>query len=833
MASNNFFISQTRNIKIIRSGFRRDYTFLNELIKDWYQGLAGEGRLCLAISRKAPRLLEWCKQEFGAEESLHVVSELALPFVDMRNYSVCTVVDEAIYNGTTFSKVLSIANCLSESADYEAQANPLVLTSSALENPDIMTKLVSTQRIEKRDTYFFIDAIISKFLTLGKSYDIEYPIFYIELDREIDENRMNSMLEHFSILERNKRELSQDATYYYGTHTYSREQERSYSSYTYLTDYLYRSLPSGVKPEFAKLRFFKKGSRLSIVSMSPYVVTDAYVDSSVAKFDAHLEKIWRYIKAASKRYNIGVEDEEYNYQKRKSLVVMMNYLLSFTQFLKVKESLEQVLMGEILSDFKVDGTDLVLLMGEMEGKQVAQQLNAVLASYPQEDIAIYPVCNMDGAMIPFNYENDYRFWINVDNLDHRTITLSQMISNQFSAMHWYVELPSRSLEKSFNRLRFGESYASLYQRYQDYFAQGVATKRQVSQAIDARIDRGSIVPNYVRHQSSASDYWTRLFRSGENEDYDKDQLLRTVLHVFQTYCDKRNGNIIPLYDMLLILGMVAIIGKYSKERDNLIFGRKLSVGYADRYQVKASLEDSEVDLIEFAIDNKVLMLEDDSFLRLADTTYAHELTHGVAMSEDDENTLDSYIEYVNQLREGGFERFDMRETLNYLMYEATFWEDRAQTYLSSLVGLLRSGEPFDFSEMESIFMQLYQRMPEPNLSIPHVEPKDISEIINEAFEMLMIPLQDRLQSQRWFDKLMVAYYVLNVWSQVKFKVSSSRFTLADIGDRWPNLADMHICFKDDVSISEWIRDNDSYSKLESISIDSLKERLLELLTFFV
>ncbi len=67
----------------------------------------------LPLLVKLPRLLEWCRQEFGTPfGSLHVVSELALPFTDMSNYHNCTVVDEAIYNGTTFSKVLSIANCM-------------------------------------------------------------------------------------------------------------------------------------------------------------------------------------------------------------------------------------------------------------------------------------------------------------------------------------------------------------------------------------------------------------------------------------------------------------------------------------------------------------------------------------------------------------------------------------------------------------------------------------------------------------------------------------------------------------------------------------------------
>lgn len=122
-------------------------------------------------------------------------------------------------------------------------------------------------------------------------------------------------------------------------------------------------------------------------------------------------------------------------------------------------------------------------------------------------------------------------------------------------------------------------------------------------------------------------------------------------------------------------------------------------------------------------------------------------------------------------------------------------------------------------------------MPEPNLSIPKMEIEDVSETINKAFEEVMIPLQEYLQSQRSFDRLMVAYYVLNVWSLINTHVSSPSFTLTGIGDRLTYFSDMHVCFKDGVSVSEWIKENDSYSKLDSISTDSLKERLSELLMF--
>ncbi len=190
--------------------------------------------------------------------------------------------------------------------------------------------------------------------------------------------------------------------------------------------------------------------------MSPYAIKDAYLNLDVEKFTDKLEKIWRYIKGASTKTNPNIDNEEYVYQKQKSLVVLVNYLLSFVQFLHMKSSLEEVLSSESLSAFKVEESDLVYLLGESVGKQVALMLNEMLCLYPQSDICLYPMCQLDGSVVPYNYADVYRFQMNVDNLDQRIVTLSQMISNQFSAMHWYVELPSRIYEKKFNRLRFGE-----------------------------------------------------------------------------------------------------------------------------------------------------------------------------------------------------------------------------------------------------------------------------------------------------------------------------------------------------------------------------------------
>lgn len=831
MASSDITVTTTGKIRFIKSGFRRNYDTLNKIIEEWYYDLATDGNLCLAISRKAPRLLEWCRQEFGTPfGSLHVVSELALPFTDMSDYHTCTVVDEAIYNGTTFSKVLSIANCMGNS-NYKVKAYPLVLTSEALENGSIMEKLVSTHKIEKRDVLFFVDAIISKFLTLGKSYDIEHPIFYIDLDGDIDEQRMGNVLERLSMLESAKRNLGKDETYYYVTKTYSREKEQDYFSFTYLTDYLYKNLPENVRPELSKLRFFIKGNRLSVVSMSPYAIKTAYLNLDVEKFTDKLEKIWRYIKGASEKTNPNIDNEEYVYQKQKSLIVLINYLLSFAQFLHMKSSLEQVLTSVSLSTFKVEENDLVYLLGESVGKQVALMLNEVLCLYPQSGISLYPMCQLDGSVVPYNYAEAYRFQMNVDNLDQRIVTLSQMISNQFSAMHWYVELPSRIYEKNFNRLRFGESYSSLYKRYQAYFTPGAGTLRQVNQAMDARIDRGSVVPNYVCRKNIGESYWSRLFRSGENEDYDKDQLLRTIANIFQGYCRKREGNIMHTLELQLILGLIVKFGKEAADGNNVLFGRKLSIDFEDRYRVLAHLEDSTVDLIDCAVNSKVLVREDDDFLRLADTTYAHELTLGINMTEEDEKILDSYVEYVNQLRKADKELFDLREILNYLMYSMSNLEDQLHSYYSTLSKLLNSDALFDFPNLEGAFMRFYLRIPEPYLPIPEME--DDAEKVSLDVSRVMQLVGEKLRTQKTLDKLFTAYYVLNVWCEISFGVSSTRISFEKLTNQLHYLSEEDMSFSDGIQVFEWIRINDSYDRLRQLPKDALKSRLLELLSFIL
>ena len=375
MANGKATIVTTRTIKFIRSGFQRDYDVLNRIIEDWYEGMINKEGLCLAISRKAPRLMEWCRQTYGAlSKPLHVVSELALPFMDMSQYNSCVVVDEAIYHGTTFSKVLSIAHSISKE-ETDVMAYPLVMTSEALANNNILKTLTTTTRIDKSDIHFFIDTIISKFLTLGKPYDIEYPIFYIDLSCEVNEDIMSHILNTMGSHEMIRHNVGLEDVCHFSTKTYSREMKRDYTSYTYLTDYLYRKIPESLRPELSKLRFFSKGNRLCVVSMSPYRLNEANLVEHTEVLQGTLGEVWQYIYAVSQKLNTDIDNEEFRYQKRKSLVVMMNYLLSFAQFKALESSLKDALADYTSGDFHISKLDLNYLLGERVGKEVTDKLN--------------------------------------------------------------------------------------------------------------------------------------------------------------------------------------------------------------------------------------------------------------------------------------------------------------------------------------------------------------------------------------------------------------------------------------------------------------------------
>ena len=233
-------------------------------------------------------------------------------------------------------------------------------------------------------------------------------------------------------------------------------------------------------------------------------------------------------------------------------------------------------------------------------------------------------------------------------------------------------------------------------------------------------------------------------------------------------------------------------------------------------------------MIDFAINNKIISSEENDTWRLADTPYVHQLADGVVLSEQDEKRLSEYIEYVAKLHDEGYDFFDMRELINYLMYDRSHLEEDARSYYSKLKNFIEDDAEFDFADMESTFFDLYRRMPEPYLRIPKFgEVSSYIGDIQKYVESKMEPVQHTMLSCFLFDKLITSFYVLNVWSEVNFGISSSKFNFNHLEQEFEYLSSL----SEGKIIYEWIKANGSFETLKRNPLDVLKRQLLKLFNY--
>lgn len=153
---------------------KNDFELLNAQMEKWYSRLMAHDSVIVAIARKAPRLFCYCKLKFPHLYNPNVVavSDIAVPFIKWENTKKhCLVIDEAIYHGTTFGKVLRVVKNAVNDKDVDVRGLPWVVTQDALGNPDIVDSLVDGWNLIGNDNCnFFIDTVISKFFELGKPY---------------------------------------------------------------------------------------------------------------------------------------------------------------------------------------------------------------------------------------------------------------------------------------------------------------------------------------------------------------------------------------------------------------------------------------------------------------------------------------------------------------------------------------------------------------------------------------------------------------------------------------------------------------------------------------
>lgn len=564
-------------------------------ITDWKRSFSNPKALKVAIARKCPRL---CELE-GIED---VISEHALPFVLPRsNHKIIYVADEAIYHGTTFSRIYNVVRTgalIRQLVRKEGvqppqpvKAVPAAISSEALSRLkgkiEFLTDNPGSLLINDRQIPLFVNTLIESFYELGKPFDIEFPIFYINKKVPTDANIriLKTVGSQFG-----KEGGAEDKPAFCIQH---KNVQGIYESVTLLlSDKIYKN--SGqVESDFIKVRTFPHPHKeqTAFAFYAPRIIDDSYICEKTPlfrntpyekpwnllwriahpdiRFDTILDGISDYNELAQKKY----DKQEYEYHVKRTFLILANYFYSHHLAWQLKENIEKE-YGVEADSLRLDLIDLAYLVGH----SLAGILSRYLMKEMREAPCKLPLIFMQRTEINKNIPPTYSY--GYEQANSRTLPkcqyVSEMLSNIFYNMHTHVEMESRkNLEENLARLRFGESFSSLY--YRAYIAGMPETKFvNLHRGMDYRIDSGSVVPKYACVKNGDNRVWLRLFRCGENEDNLLQQQLNFIRWIIGLIENKYGNSILPeeLIKTILTLVLCPPDGK-----EDVFFQNKLPWDY--------------------------------------------------------------------------------------------------------------------------------------------------------------------------------------------------------------------------------------------------------------
>lgn len=736
--------------------YEKSYAEIDCLLAAWYKSLCSRDSLCIAISRKAPRLLEWCSKKFYESPTLDIVSEIAIPFIDLSAVRTCSLVDEAIYHGTTYSKIFKLIT--HRYPNINVLAIPLVVTEEALDFLSSSKVYVEnyTPMITEGYSHFFIDTVIKRFHNGLKPYDMEFPLIYIKLDRSVDCKYMQESLEKLEKLEEEQFGITIKGCHY-KTETYIREDNKISTSFTYVFEYRFdENLDMSRKPDFAKLRFTFKDDTVCIAVMTPYVISDYDINTEGRIFTGEFKSVWNRIYSAVSKS--GNEDEEYIYQCKKSLVVMANYLLSLNNFMLLKVNILKAFGG---TEARVDRSDLKYLIGTELSRDIVSQINNMASPMPTMN-----VFGLSGSLvnnyIPYAFKEEYQRKLAFQNL--LSSNLSEKISNLFSVMHWEVEVKSRiqTPDTYYSRLRFGESYDSLMEIFKFADCSNKGLRMDIHRNIDLRIDVGSVVPNYVRIERLPN-YWLRLFRSGENEDVDRDQFNRILIYMVKQYLKCSGRDTMPLIavQMALLLMVYEDLGKYSR-----FFCHKVDFYIVDGVvRPIVEIEDKKMDILDMMTMHGLFDITGQDSIFIKESPYNLRLLDGNALPDDIEMKIKDIVSFVYDYC-ANIAEWDIMKIMDVfvlLAFNREKVKNEVEKWVCSIKDKVSADVVIDMNHEKMEFVRLLTSMP--SMIIPDLK-KDNGLWYSRVKKLSYEYDSHSAENSDCESRLLRDVYVLNIWSKL-------------------------------------------------------------------
>lgn len=662
----------------------------------------GKRVLYLFIARKAQHIYFSLPKE--TKDLIDWCTEISLPFIDLTLYDEIVIVDDAIYYGSTFQKIqkLLLLCCVKQGVDLsrlQITSHPLVMAYEAIEiySYDGYKELPIRDEILEIDDAtkpYYINSFVDHIAASRRPYDIEAPIFNIQLKRTgFKESELVQAITHTL-----NSAFNQDFEWY-ETQRYNATEGEIFSSYSIVLDDLFPKSGVKLQPDFTKIRFVRDEDQ-NLLRISSYCINSIKDWSSLHEFDLFsqtfalgeiddaintiifgplstekLDALYQhplfsqYITAYSSR-QIADYEMKTAYQEfvRKSIVVLVNYLFSYFLFAKVFSVIRYKFVDYQRSLW--DRLDHEALRG-LVGPRLMPVLKKVL-EHSHFDIlgSHYPTAPCGSQdWIPMdlrrNYMSQYQKW--VDNLNSRSKGSENSmgyINSQsllFSAMHSNVEVVTRrETASSLTRLNFGESYDSLRDRM---FLLDPARKFKdnnlsVHKALDIRIDAGSVVPHFELSIVSALDkVWSRQFRCGENDDMYLGQPIRNLFFVINEAQKHIKGSLYASDINFLLCVIIYLLNRKSANpitlwglADAKVEPEDTLLGFKPSFALKESIsghdQEYQVDLLKYAEDLNLIQRDEDSEIKSNYTLYYKELSSGNILDVEAEEDLSDLIKEI-------------------------------------------------------------------------------------------------------------------------------------------------------------------------------------------
>ncbi len=487
--------------------------------------------LLVVLSRKGPMLFEYIQDRISEivkeKNKVLVVTEIALPFISkvFKENRRVLIVDDALYYGTTAKSVakeiIEFKNFFNHDKN-KIDALTIIKSSNLVKDISKYINIKTKTEVSISKSHYFIEKLVDNFHSLNKQFEVEFPIIEYKV-KDISKLKFDSLIDEFT------KKFNNDIVYKVKDSINIVCTSKSNSS-------LFRKF---------RILLDLNNQILRVMPISTEVIPSNlnYYDMMFDTNDERLKTLWCQI-FEHIRLNKTSLDLIRNRQER-SLIVLANYIMSLNFYLEYRNRIEDVLLNSlnIQNKGELSKLDLRYIVGDDE----LVELLSDYFTYIRDNEVLSPKLNIIEKVnsVPYQvFENkETKFSAqDIDNMEYKNAlmlknctNLYEMLSVLFFNQDYILEKRSRNeYNPTADRLKFGYTFDALIEIVKQYIIEANDKNiiKKIHRWVDERIDKSSIVPQYIIDDKLNS--WMRVFRPGENEDIQLSHLTRFVLFVFQS-----------------------------------------------------------------------------------------------------------------------------------------------------------------------------------------------------------------------------------------------------------------------------------------------------------